>query len=705
MKIKTKLIIAFLGIALISIFVSSYIVVKTINNRYIKIEQEKIAQEKKQGEIEFYDQLSVLKRKALIMASFQEISNYVNNKEELYLLISSRAFLVDNINVRILSPDKNTIFMFRNSESIPIKENVLKNISFLSDNSEQYIRKAGIFYFNGGVYYIIMSPIVNQENFEILGYMLLEKKVNMTFANYLKEKMRLDIIVLSKDGKRMVSTIIDNNGKQYFFEDNDYPVDKAMEVEINSEKYYMKGFEIKDYFGNSIGKLFFLDNIGNMLVAQKLFYKNFFLILLSLSLFLIIIGFFLARKISTPILNLSNATKELSHGNFDIRVNKTSNDEIGELTEIFNDMVVSFRLQKNKILGLQKFSESIIENLTLALIIFDEKFNINTINNQAEQLFKISKSSDIGKNLFTSVPFFNKFVDDILKLSYEDTPKYYDNIEYKDKSGNNKIIRLIIYKIFVDNKKYIVLQAEDITKRIRIEEKLTQANKLISVGELLGKFTHENSNIVSGILGNIEILKMRMKESDKKERLFKIEKLVKKSLELSDSILDFSRKRKLIIKKITVREKVNEVVELLKTTVLKNIEVIREFPHKIYLVKANEEKLSVIIMNLLINAKDTIEETKRKDGKIRVKIYVNKEADKDYLVLSVKDNGMGIKEEDIKKIFNSYYTTKGEKGTGLGLANVKDIVEEFGGFIKVDSIIDKGTTFLINFPIIEELVI
>ncbi len=700
MKIRTKLVLAFWGIALVSILISSLIVINAIKNKYEAVEREKIDRFKNQAEVLFYNQLSELKRKLMILSSIKSFSENLSNNDLLYLDISSKSFLIENINLRTFDKNFKPVFSFKNSVSEFVNQDFLKKHILAKNENDAYLRKVNIYLVNGDIYFIGIAPIVDQKDFEILGFLVLEKKTNTPFLYFMKERVNTDIIVLSKV-KRIASTIdIPPKDEKNFFKIEEFSSEKSYYMKMGGRPYLVEGFSITDYRGKDIGWVLILSDLKSMIFAQKVFFRNFVYTLLLLTFFLYIIAFFLTKRISKPILALSEATKELAKGNYDVEVKKTTKGEIGDLTDIFNQMVVSFRLQRAEILSLQRFFENILENLTLALIICNEELSINMVNNEAERIFNVSKKNVLNQSLFDVIPFLRNFVDDLVKLSYEGIPKYYDNIEYSLREDNPRILRMIFYRIILEGEEYIVIQAEDITKRIRIEERLVQANKLISIGELLSRFTHENHNIISGILGNLEVLKMKVKDDeDILEKILKVEKLVKKSLELSDGILDFSKKKKILIEKILLREVVDEVVGLLKASVLKNIKVERKYPKKQFYIRANKEKVSVVIMNLLINAKDAIEEAKRDSGEIEVGLENVSIMGNEYLVLKIKDNGVGIESEKIDKIFNSYYTTKGEKGTGLGLANVKDIIDDIGGFIKVRSELGKGSEFEIYFSL------
>ena len=114
----------------------------------------------------------------------------------------------------------------------------------------------------------------------------------------------------------------------------------------------------------------------------------------------------------------------------------------------------------------------------------------------------------------------------------------------------------------------------------------------------------------------------------------------------------------------------------------------------------NKEKFLLALFNILINAKDAILSAQREKGTICIdvdRIFISHAA-KNFIRIKIADNGAGIEEKNISKIFEPYFTTKGEKGTGLGLTTVKEIIEENSGWIEIDVNKGRGTTFNLFLP-------
>jgi two-component system NtrC family sensor kinase len=233
-----------------------------------------------------------------------------------------------------------------------------------------------------------------------------------------------------------------------------------------------------------------------------------------------------------------------------------------------------------------------------------------------------------------------------------------------------------------------------------MEEELTHAKKMGTLGEVLTRFTHEFNNLLAGILGHTQLLKSEMEQKGRGyHKILSIEDLATKALSLGKNILSFSRKEKFETEDIDIDSLLRSVLNLIEKTVLRDVQVSMDAGEGPFFIVANKERLSLVLFNLLINAKDAIKETKRKG---EISIQVDSEEDpksgKPVVRIRIGDNGSGIDDDNIKKIFLPYFTTKGKGGTGLGLSTVKQIVEKSGGSISVESRLDVGTVFTIRLP-------
>ena len=264
---------------------------------------------------------------------------------------------------------------------------------------------------------------------------------------------------------------------------------------------------------------------------------------------------------------------------------------------------------------------------------------------------------------------------------------------------------------------YVLGIFRDISERKRAEDEqaqhqaeLFQSQKLECVGLLAGGVAHDFNNLMQGIMGYVQLIKVKMDEDDENyAELNFIEVLGEKAAVLTQQLLSFARKGKYVVGSVEIDKVVIQVVALLKRTVNKNIIINLEVPDDISNIKADENQIHQVLLNLCINAKDAMpdggsltisaEEVNIDEVNISAR---SKAKPGRYVRLKIKDTGSGMDEETRAKIFEPFFTTKEVgKGTGLGLSMAHGVVENHGGFIEVESALGKGTEFQLCIPAIK----
>lgn len=237
------------------------------------------------------------------------------------------------------------------------------------------------------------------------------------------------------------------------------------------------------------------------------------------------------------------------------------------------------------------------------------------------------------------------------------------------------------------------------------------AQRLETLGMLAGGVAHDFNNVLTGILGHITYLKTILpKSGDHVESLGAIEDGARKGTALTQQILSFSKldgAEK--VSEVNIGDLIRSICKLLRGAISPSYTLEYSVPPQVIKVLAVEGKLAQVLVNLIVNARDAVGE----QGQIRVSAeHVTDSAEldrafggadrgaKEYVRLSVSDNGHGMPKEIQAKIFEPYFSTKKDKGTGLGLAVVREIVELFGGAIVVDSQVSKGTTISVHLPMV-----
>jgi PAS domain S-box-containing protein len=244
-------------------------------------------------------------------------------------------------------------------------------------------------------------------------------------------------------------------------------------------------------------------------------------------------------------------------------------------------------------------------------------------------------------------------------------------------------------------------------ERAKLQEQLVQSQKMESVGRLAGGVAHDFNNMLSIIIGNAE---MALQDLDRSNPMCTVMKDIlnagERSADLTRQLLAFARKQTIAPRILDLNQIVTNMLKMLQRLIGEDIHLVWMPGQLLWAVNADPSQVDQILANLVVNARDAIEDA----GKITIEtanvvydeVYCKGRADclpGEYVLLAVSDNGMGIGKEILSSIFEPFFTTKKSgEGTGLGLATVYGIVRQNGGFINVYSEPGKGTTFRIYLP-------
>jgi PAS domain S-box-containing protein len=260
----------------------------------------------------------------------------------------------------------------------------------------------------------------------------------------------------------------------------------------------------------------------------------------------------------------------------------------------------------------------------------------------------------------------------------------------------------------------IIASVRDITERKRVEleteklqEQLTQAQKMESVGRLAGGVAHDFNNMLGVILGYAEMALEQVAENQPMYSALRgIQQAAQRSADLTKQLLAFARKQTVSPEVLDLNITVASMLTMLNRLIGEDIELTWLPGKNLAPIKMDPSQIDQVLANLCVNARDAIQDT----GKITIEtdnVFVDETySDKhayfvhgEYVLLVVSDNGRGMEVETISHLFEPFFTTKkvGD-GTGLGLATVYGIVKQNKGFVNVYSELGQGTTFRIYLP-------
>ena len=446
---------------------------------------------------------------------------------------------------------------------------------------------------------------------------------------------------------------------------------------------------------------------------QKLSYsrdslKVIFSITLTLVLMLAIltavaIGFLLSRKLSEPLALLAEGTKKIAKGNFKTMLPEKGKDELGVLVRSFNSMTRQLdqatQTSANNQIRLESarsYLETVLAHLSSGVIVINDDMEIKSFNIAASKILQIDLSKNTNQ-LITSISNKNKLLNDFVVSIQEEikaasSKKHFEIIkQFEIKyEKNNQILSLQITPLPQNKVKNYVLMIDDITMMI-------QAQRDAAWSEVARRLAHEIKNPLTPIQLSAERIKHKLGSKLNKEDTDILDKAVSTIVNQVDAMKtmvnefsEYARAPKLNLELTDINKTIKEISHLFENSGIKiTTTLLKGLPK----IKVDINMMRQVLINLIQNAQDAmINNTKKPSIKINTNKYKN------YLILSIVDNGPGFSADILKKAFEPYVTSKSH-GTGLGLAIVKKIIEEHEGTIVVENIKNGGANINIQLPI------
>jgi len=366
------------------------------------------------------------------------------------------------------------------------------------------------------------------------------------------------------------------------------------------------------------------------------------------------------------------------------------------------------------------YTDNIIKSMIDTLLVLDSQGRITTVNKAILNLTEYTETELIGRPvemLFDEAPLFNgiefmKLIEDgtirdhemsFQTKSGETIPVLLSSSVMRDPDGNSGGIVIIVRDMRESRLVKDLKKANKELKEATLQ--LIQAEKLSALGELTAGVAHELNQPLNGIkiisqsiLRDIE--KNRFEEESIGQDMTDIVNLVNRMAEIIDHMRIFTRRTEGMSEEmIDVNTVIDGPFKLLGSQLKNhNIEVVMELAPDLPKVMGDPIRLEQVIMNLITNARGSVDSSGQKNKRIEIRTYQT-DGGQDVAV-EVKDNGGGIPENLRGKIFQPFFTTKDPgKGTGLGLSLSNKIVEEHAGRIEVESKVGQGTTFRVILPI------
>ncbi len=354
----------------------------------------------------------------------------------------------------------------------------------------------------------------------------------------------------------------------------------------------------------------------------------------------------------------------------------------------------NYRLLTEKYERIRTYTGNILANMADGVISTDKSGNVTIFNKNAEILFGIPEGKAIGRNISGLLPYEFKHVIDSLNEG-----KLIKNSELSFFVNGIKIISTISTAFTVNNKKEtdaFTIVIKDITSEKRMEDETRQREKFAAMGELASGVAHEIRNplnAISMIAQRYEKEFKPVKNEDEYTELTGV--LISETKRVNNIIrqfLQFAKPAKVDLMTVSAKHFMEEISSIARVVCSERKIKFSSECNDDFLLYIDSELFKQAIINLINNSVDAVGE----NGEISLEICkINSEA-----VIYVSDNGPGITEENLNKIFNLYFTTK-QSGNGLGLSIVRQIISQHNGTIAAESIPGKETKFTITLPLIK----
>ena len=422
------------------------------------------------------------------------------------------------------------------------------------------------------------------------------------------------------------------------------------------------------------------------------------------------------RRITSPLAALAQATQKVDKGELSARVQVQGQDEVATLASSFNHMVARMeeytRRLEEQTMELERASEyllGIVENSANLIITVNPDGYIETFNRGAEKILGYDRSEVIGKRI--EILFARPEERDVAirQLKVRDNVANYETqFLRKDRTPVDIILTLSRLRDSKGNPIGTFGISKDVTEYKRLQNQLIQSERLAAIGQASASIIHSIKNILNSLKGGSYMIKTGLGKNDlelAREGWGVAQTGIDRISELAKDMLDFTKTQKSSIEPGSINDVVAEVcLAMTKTPEAQNVvHLTWDLDEGIPPVIVDRKAIFNAVMNLISNAIDAcIDHEYESEDHQWVKVRTYLETDNGHVCIEVKDNGGGISDELKERIFSPFFSTKFNKGTGLGLTITMKIIREHKGTLLLDTLPGQGSTFTIKLPVIRQ---
>ena len=353
----------------------------------------------------------------------------------------------------------------------------------------------------------------------------------------------------------------------------------------------------------------------------------------------------------------------------------------------------------------KNFMESIIQSIGSGIIITGIHDTVTYINKAGERILGYSKDELIGR----SFGIFSLREKQSIVHSLLNNP---DDLDTR-KEGWMRRKDKVEFPVGFTINNHLSVRGEtlgkivifrDMTNVFKIQEEILRMDRLVSLGKLSSGIAHELRNPLAGIKTTAQALSEEMSKDDsRREYLNRITKEIDRLNDLLKTFFSFAKPQKLNLIDCSVKDVINEIIPFLfKEIADQGVRFVEAYHPQLPKIKVDKNQMYQVFLNLFLNAIQAMPN----GGELKIEVnptvsYSQDGPSQNFIKIVISDTGKGIPPNIIHRIFDPFFTTK-PKGIGLGLSITYQIIKKHGGTIKVESKLEKGTSFIINLPVISE---
>jgi PAS domain S-box-containing protein len=417
------------------------------------------------------------------------------------------------------------------------------------------------------------------------------------------------------------------------------------------------------------------------------------------------LAFVFMRILRRPIQELIAGTRRLAEGDRDFRFPAERHDEMGELERAFNTMTSRINAHDSRLHEVLEHLEGVIENSADIIITVSLDHRIQTFNKGAEQALGYSREEVIGQRMRK---LFARPEDRDAALKILENTDHVRNFgtQFRTKSGKLRDVLLTLSRLHDRDGNQIGTFgiSKDVTEEKQLLRQLIQSKKLAAIGQVVTGILHATKNMLSALQGGAYLVRTGMRDGNQ-ERLNDGWEMVEDGIQrisgLSRSMLNYVREWRPDLEDSDLNDVVLGVMDAMNQSASDRGVTLRSVRvDGLSTVRCDPKLIRTAIMDIASNAIDACELKEygeEETPEVLLKVYP--QDDSKCVVIEISDNGCGMDKDTTRRVFEPFFSTKEQWGTGIGLAMTSRVIEVHGGRCEVDSEIGKGSTFQVVLPV------